>query len=314
MFEEKVLLKNHSNYKIGGPAKFFLRTKSADEVFRAVEAAKKEKAKIFVLGGGTNVLFSDEIFDGLVLKPEINFIKKEGDFIKAGAGTSMSELVDYFLEKGFSGLEWAAGLPGTLGGAVRGNAGAFGGEMKDLVVEVSSADISGKTLNLKKRKSADCEFQYRSSVFKKKPFDGFGASEIILEVILPAEKGDKKLMRDIAEKNIRYRIEKQPLDYPSIGSMFKNVPLEKINIVNEGMKSKIKNDPFPIMPVAYLISEAGLKGVSYGGAMVSPKHPNFIVNVLDATANDIKSLIFLVKNEVYKKFKVKLEEEIEILA
>ena len=309
MFEENVILKNHSNYKIGGPAKFFLRAKNVDEISKGVEKARQAKERIFILGGGTNVLFSDEIFNGLVLKPEINFIKKEDDLVKVGAGTSMDELVDYFLEKGIGGLEWAAGLPGTLGGAVRGNAGAFCGETKNAVKEVISLDISKLKTKIIRRTADECEFFYRSSIFKSN-----SSREIILEATLFAPKGDKKEMRDIAEKNIKYRIEKQPLEYPSIGSTFKNVPLEQMKKIDENMKSKIKTDPFPIIPVAYLISEAGLKGISYGGAMVSSKHPNFIVNALDATANDVKSLILLVKNEVYKKFKVKLEEEIEYLA
>ncbi len=306
MFEENVLLKNYSNYKIGGPARFFLKTKNVEEIGKAIEKAREYNNRVFILGGGTNVLFSDGVFNGLVLKPEINFIKKENDLIKVGAGTSMTELIDYFLEKGISGLEWAAGLPGTLGGAIRGNAGAFRGETKNVVKEVISLDISKKTPKLIKRENSKCEFFYRSSIFKSN-----SGREIILEATLFAPKGDKKEMCNIAAKNIKYRIERQPLEYPSIGSTFKNVLLEQMRKIDENIKKTIKTDPFPIIPVAYLISEAGLKGISCGGAMVSPKHPNFIVNALDATANDVKSLIFLVKNEVYKKFKVKLEEEIE---
>lgn len=309
MFEQNVVLKNHSNYKIGGPARFFLRAKNIDEILKGVEKAQQAENRIFILGGGTNILFGDEIFDGLILKPEINFIKNEDGLLKVGAGTSMAELVDYFLDKGMGGLEWAAGLPGTLGGAVRGNAGAFRGETKNIIKEVISLDISKKTPKIIKRKNNECEFFYRSSIFKSN-----SGREIILETTLIAPKGDKKEMRDTAAKNIKYRIESQPLEYPSIGSTFKNVPLEHMKKIDENMKSKIKTDPFPIIPVAYLISETGLKGVSYGGAMVSSKHPNFIVNALDATANDVRSLISLVKNEVYKKFKVKLEEEIEYLA
>lgn len=308
MFEENILLKNHSNYKIGGPAKFFLRAKNVDEILRGVEEARRTKNRIFILGGGTNILFGDEVFNGLVLKPEINFIKKEDGLVRVGTGILMTELVDYFLEKGLGGLEWAAGLPGTLGGAVRGNAGAFCGETKDIIKEVVSLDISKPRTKIIKRTGDKCNFFYRSSIFK---FNS--GREIILEITLFAKKGGKKEIRDIAAKNIEYRIKSQPFEHPSIGSTFKNVPLERMKTIDENMKSNIKTDPFPIIPAAYLISEAGLKGVSFGGALVSPKHPNFIVNVLDATANDVKSLISLVKNEVYKKFKIKLEEEIEYL-
>ncbi len=143
---------------------------------------------------------------------------------------------------------------------------------------------------------------------------GGRASEIILEATLVLEKGDKKLMREIIEKNINYRQQKQPIEYPNIGSIFKNVDCKKITKDQiKKFDSVIKTDPFPVIPAAFLISEAGLKGVSFGGAMISPKHPNFIVNVLNAASSDVKNLINLAKSKVYTKFKIKLEEEIEYL-
>lgn len=141
MIETNVPLKIYSNYKIGGTARYFLNAKKIDHIEKAL---KNPFEKIFTLGEGTNILFGDEDFNGLIIKPNFQYIKKEDGSIRVGAGILMRDLVDYFVSKGLSGLEWAGGLPGTVGGAVYGNAGSFGGEMKDIVKEVVSLDISGK--------------------------------------------------------------------------------------------------------------------------------------------------------------------------
>lgn len=310
MFQENIPLKHHSNYKIGGSAKYFFEAKNAEEIIKAAEYARKIKTRIFVLGGGTNILFHDNGFDGLILKPNIQFIDKikSAAFLRVGAGVSLGKIIEESAERGLSGLEWAAGIPGTIGGAVRGNAGAFGGEIKDVIKEVTSLDISGSRPKIIKRNNQDCEFNYRSSIFKEQP-------EIIIEASLILKKGDRKSIETAIKQNINYRKERQPMEYPSLGSTFKNVDIRKIAKKQyKSFESIIKTDPFPVIPAAYLISEAGLKGVSCGGAMISPKHPNFIVNVMEAASNDVKNLIALSKNKVYNKFKIKLEEEIEILA
>ncbi len=309
MFQEGILLKNYSHYKIGGPARYFFSGENADEIIEAVEKAKEFKTPIFVLGGGSNILFSDDGFGGLVLKPNIQFIKKTGNILKVGAGVPVVELINYLIAENLSGLEWLVGVPGTLGGAIRGNAGAFGGEIKDVIKEVVSLNTSGQRTRIIKRNNQECDFDYRSSVFKKK--DG---GEIILEAVLTLKKGNAKDISAAIEKNMDYRRQNQPLEYPSIGSTFKNVDIKKVPKKQRKIFEKvIKNEPYPVIPAAHLISEAELKGVSYGGAMISPKHPNFIVNVLNATANDVKNLIQLAKKEVKKKFNIVLEEEITYL-
>jgi len=308
-FEEKILLRHHSHYKIGGPAKYFFVGKNTDEIIKAVEKARALKTPIFVLGKGSNILFNDNGFEGLILKPEIEFIENKKNLVKVGAGVLINQLTDYLINEELSGLEWAAGIPGTIGGAIFGNAGAFGREAKDIVKEIVSLDISQSPVKIIKKNNSECDFNYRSSIFKKN-----NGQEIILEVVLDLRKGDKKQMLDVVGKNMDYRNNFQPIEYPSLGSTFKNIDVKKISEKQrKNFESVIKRDPFPVVPAACFISEAGLKGVSFGGAMISPKHPNFIVNVLDATSNDVKNLILLVKNEVYKKFKVKLEEEIEML-
>ncbi len=304
MIEEGVILKNHSHYKIGGPAKFFLRTEKVADLEKVSDALKKEK--IFIIGGGTNILFDDGGFDGLIVKPDIRSLKIDDDLVRVGAGISMADLTEFFAKKGFSGLEWAGGLPGTIGGAVYGNAGAFGGETKDSVFEVTSLDFSGKKIKFVKRSTRKCGFGYRNSVFKSNP-----EKEIILEIALKKRSGDKKAIREGMEEKIAYRKMRQPLEHPNIGSIFKNVPAASVpeNQMKK-MGQSLKTDPFPVIPAAYLIAESGLKGVSIGGAMISPKHPNFIVNVLDARSADVRNLIDLVKMTVMKKFSVPLEEEI----
>ena len=318
MFKENISLKDISHYKIGGKAKYFFEAKNINEIKQAVKMARDINERIFIIGDGTNILINDDGFDGLILKPNLKTIEFRDNSVRAGAGVLMNDLVDILIEESFSGLEWAAGLPGTVGGATRGNAGAFGGEIKDIVSKVISLDILSEELEIIERSMADCFFDYRSSIFKNQSFGKPKMKEIILEVIFDIKKGDSSEIRGIAEKNIKYRRDKHPLEYPSLGSSFKNIPLSKI--ADDEKLSKdiskifpIKNDPFPVIPAAYLISECGLKGVSCGGAMISAKHPNFIVNTLDATANDVINLIELVKSEVRKKFDIELKEEIEYL-
>lgn len=319
MFQSDVDLKTHSNYKIGGQARFFYVAKNVDQITGTLDRWRKEEIRMclshralprhshtFILGGGTNLLISDKGFDGLVLKPEINLLKVEGDMVKAGAGVPVSDLLQFTVSQSLSGLEWAGGLPGTVGGAIRGNAGAFGGETKDAIKEVVSLDISGKAPRVVKRNNAECKFDYRNSVFKIN--DG---KEIVLEATFALKKGDKKAIRQAIEDKIKYRKERHPMEYPNIGSIFKNVDLRTVPKKLQGQfASVVKPDPFPVVPTAYLISESGLKGVSWGGAMISPKHPNFIVNVLDAKAEDVKTLIKLVKAAVKEKYGIKLEEEV----
>ncbi len=314
MFETKVPLTQYSNYKIGGSADYFYRAKDVDRLILAVQKAREKKLPIFILGGGTNLLISDKGFAGLVIKPEINLLKADSGLVRAGAGLPMSELLNYSIAKSLSGLEWAGGLPGTLGGAIRGNAGAFGGEIKDMIKEVVSLDISSPKPKIVKRTNIECNFGYRDSIFKKRdggnPSTGSGP-EIILEVVLDFKKGDKKAIKKAIDEKINYRKTRHPMEYPNIGSIFKNVDLRRIPKKRQQEFSQVvKTDPFPVVPTAYLISQTGVKGVHFGGAMISPKHPNFIVNVLQAKASDVENLINLVKLEVKKKFDIELEEEV----
>jgi UDP-N-acetylmuramate dehydrogenase len=306
MFETSILLSQYSNYKIGGPAKHFFHARGLDELIRAVIKAREMRLPVFILGGGTNLLIGDNGFDGLVLKPNIGFIQKEENTIRAGAGIMMSDLLNFAAEKGLSGLEWAGGLPGTVGGALRGNAGAFGGEIKDSITEILSLDITKERPTIVNRQKSECLFGYRDSIFKR------SNSEIILEGVFKLETADPKLVRNAIDEKISYRLQRHPMDYPNIGSIFKNVPWQNVPVKYQTLfESRLKNDPFPILPTAVLIDYCGLKDASHGGAMVSSKHPNFIINHSQATAGDVRSLINLVKENIKNKFDILLEEEVQ---
>lgn len=304
MFKQNIPLSEFSSYKIGGPARYFFEAKNPEQLKKAIHESKKRNLEFLVIGGGTNLLIGDEGFAGLALKPSIDFIEISRDGISVGAGTLVSDLLNFCVKNGLSGFEWAGGLPGTIGGAIRGNAGAFGREIKDVVKNVRAFDT--ESLQEVERDWSECDFGYRSSIFKKK-----GNGEIIISAIFNLGKGDaKKIEKSINEK-ISYRKERHPLEYPNAGSVFKNVDAKKITgSQKKKFAAVIKTDPFPVVPAAYIISETGLKGISSGGAMISPKHPNFIVNVLNATSSDVKNLINLAKDRVKNKFGIELEEEI----
>jgi len=304
---ENVPLAPHSNYRIGGPARYFCEASNEEEIRAGVLFAREQRLKLFVLGGGTNLLIDDAGFNGLVLKPALMQLEARGDAVTVGAGVLVSDLLKFTIEHSLSGLEWAGGLPGTVGGAVRGNAGAFRGEIKDRIVSVESFDV--ETLETISRENAACRFGYRSSIFKEK-----NGREIILATTINLVQGERAAIAAGIQDKINYRLERHPMEYPNIGSTFKNVDLKLVPEEMRGAVAKVlKVDPFPVVPTAYLISEAGLRGTHHGGAQVSQKHPNFIVNLGGATAGDVKFLIAVVKQRVFEKYGIALEEEIQLV-
>lgn len=307
-FQKNISLANFSTFKIGGKIKYFLKAKNEKEIVEAIKWAKEEKLSFFILGGGSNILFSDKKFKGLVIKIENCRLQIVDCKIVAEAGVPLQKLVFESVKKGLSGLEFAAGIPGTLGGAIRGNAGAFGGEMKNVVEKVRVLRVKNKEFKIEELKNDECEFGYRESIFKKKK------NWIILSAILKLKKGKKKEIEKEIKEILKKRKERQPLDFPSAGSVFKNVPLEKVpKEIQEIFKDKIKREPFPCLPAGALIEAVGLKGYQIGGAKISEKHANFILNVKNAKAKDVLKLINLIKKKVKEKFKIKLKEEIEIV-
>lgn len=300
-----VPLAPHTTFRIGGPAKYFFVAKTTKDVVNAAHVAKNCKVPFFVLAGGSNVLVSDKGFSGLVIKMQNTRYKIQDAKLYAEAGVSMETLVREIGKKGLAGFEWAGGLPGSVGGAIRGNAGAFGGEIKDNIVSVSVLDTKGNVKTLLRKQ---CKFSYRDSLFKEKNW-------IVLSAVFHLKKGNKKKIQGIAKGHIAYRKAKHPLEYPNAGSMFKNCPFSKFSKkLQKEFSHVVKTDPFPVVPTAYLISEAGLKGLRVGNAQVSKKHPNYVVNLKKATAKDVLLLIEKVKKEIKKKFSVDLKVEVQYVA
>ena len=300
--QKNIPLSQFSNYKIGGHALFFLKATDADDLKQDFSKFNK----IFILGGGTNVLLPDEGINGLVLLNRIPGIEVHNELVKIGSGVMIDELLDFCVENNLSGLEWAGGLPGTIGAAARGNAGAFKGEIKDSVFEVESMDLISK--EVRKQTNKQCEFGYRWSIYKENP------NEFITSVILKLKKGNSEQVKKAIDEKIEYRNLKHPMEYPNIGSTFKNIPVEEVtDKQREEFKDFTKDDPFPVVLTTKLLALAELKGKRAGDAQISEKHPNFIVNLGNAKAYDVRKLIDLAKETVKDKFGIDLEEEITYL-
>lgn len=299
------LMAKHTTFEIGGPAEYFFIAKDKEQVAKAVAAAKNLQLPLFIFGGGSNLLVSDAGIKGLVVRMQSNaktFEVSPGGRIEAYSGVSLGSVVSFSIKKSLAGLEWAGGLPGTFGGAIRGNAGAFGGEMKDSIASVRALDhhFALRTFSHKA-----CGFSYRNSVFKEK-------SWTIVSAAVKLKKGIKKQLRAVADSRILYRHQKHPLEFPSAGSVFKNVDVKKIAPKFQKLFSdKIKQDPFPIVPAAWFIIGVGLAGKQIGQAQISLKHSNYMVNLGGARAKDVLELIQLVKKEVKKEYDIDLETEIQ---
>ena len=275
------LLKNHTSFKIGGPADQFCSVTSVDEIIELLDYAKKENIPVTIMGNGSNLLVSDKGIRGLVIKIAKGFddIAIDGTKVVAESGILLSKLANLALKAGLTGLEFASGIPGTLGGAVCMNAGAYDGEMKDVVKKVVFYK-DGKV-----QETEDLDFGYRHSVFPD-------TDAVVLSVEMELREGNYDEIKAKMEDFSQRRSDKQPLSQPSAGSTFKRP---------EGYFA------------AKLIEDSGLKGFKIGGAMVSDKHAGFVVNTGDATCEDVLELVAHIKATVLEKFGVEIQEEIKIL-
>ena len=284
LFDEP--MSEHTTFKVGGPAECYIKIDDIQHLRTILKFAKDHHIAITVLGNGSNVLVVDGGIKGIVLNIRFNKIEMmnlDGKvFANIGAGIKISILGHLLLKNELTGFEELSGIPGTIGGAVRMNAGAHGKEFKDIVSSVTCMDYDG---NIKQFENEDMHFEYRSSMLKEKSY-------IVLEVRMEFQKGNEKDIKEKMEEYANYRKEKQPIEYPSAGSTFK------------------RGADFI---TAKLIDEAGLKGYSIGGAEVSSKHAGFIINKGNATAKDILELIEYVKYKVEEKFNKRIELEIEIM-
>jgi len=288
--KRNVLLKEYTTFKIGGPAQFFYEAKTEIDLIKAVLIAQKLKLPFFILGNGSNLLVNDKGYRGLIIKIKnqklkIKKTREKSKIIEGGAGVLLNQLVFFAIRNNLTNIEWAVGIPGTIGGAIYGNAGAFNKSMADITKTVTVLDI--KKNKILKIKNQDCQFAYRNSLFKKK-----NQNLIILSAELELKKGNKKEIKEKIKNYLSHRTTTQPLNFPSAGSIFLNPPQQS---------------------AAYLIEQCGLKGKRIGQAKVSEKHANFILNLGRARASEVKKLINLIKREVKKKFKINLQEEIIFL-
>lgn len=300
------LLSKHTTFKIGGPAKYFYIAKDEQDLEKALSWAKENNEPCFILGRGSNLLVSDQGYGGLVIKINNKQLAINNKQVMCGSGVSLSELIKFSVDNGYTGLEWAAGIPGTAGGAVRGNAGAFGNDMSKSVMKVKAVSIKQSAFSIKHLSNKECKFKYRESIFKN------DKNLIILEVAIKLEKcKDKNEQKKLVEGYIKQRTDKQP-KYPSAGSVFKNV-LEKD--IDKKYRNKIPNEVIKggKIPAGWLIEEAQLKRQKVGKAQISEKHANFIVNLGGAKAEEVVSLISMAKMRVRNEFGVQLEEEIELV-
>lgn len=305
VIQENVPLRPLNNYQVGGRARYFAVVGTQADLVVALEFARARQLQIFILGGGTNIVFADEGFDGLVIQVALNGWSINGDKLTSGAATNMEDLVDGSIAAGLSGLEWAGGLPGSLGGAIRGNAGAFQGEIKDVMFAVNSVALkNGRHVA---RNNQQCQFGYRDSVFKR-------VDEVIVSATLRLKFSNQATLRRLADEHIAYRKARHPLEYPNGGSVFKNVAVERIPAdARQHFREFVKTDPFPVVPSGKIIDDAGLKGYRIGDAQISEKHCNYFVNRGSATASDITALVLYTQKIVSDKFGIKLELEQELV-
>lgn len=277
-------MKKHITFRVGGPAACFLMPSTKEQIEEIVHICQEEKTPCFILGNGSNLLVSDQGYDGAVLQiyKNMNQVAVNGEQLQVQAGALLSAIARKALDAGLTGMEFAAGIPGTLGGAVVMNAGAYGGEMKDILESVTVLTSKGEQKKLYKE---ELQLGYRTSVVKEKGY-------IVLEAVLNLKKGDPEAIKSRMDELKEQRVTKQPLEYPSAGSTFKR-------------------------PEGYfagkLIQDAGLRGYQVGGAQVSEKHCGFVINKENATATDVVNLIHDVQRIVYEKFQVQLDTEVKFL-
>lgn len=278
------MMNKHTSFRVGGPAKVFLTVHSEEKLRNILLALKRHELPYFVLGNGSNLLVSDEGYDGVMvyLGEEFSEVEITGTQMRAKAAALLGKVARKAMEEGLAGLEFAAGIPGSLGGGVVMNAGAYGGELSQVVTKVKAMNPNGEIIELEKEQLL---LGYRTSIFKINPF-------VILEVFMELQKGNKEEILAKIKEYTKARVEKQPLEYPSAGSTFKR-------------------------PEGYfagkLIMDAGLRGYRVGDAQVSEKHCGFVINRGNATATEIKTLMENVAKKVKEEFGVDLEAEVIML-
>jgi UDP-N-acetylmuramate dehydrogenase len=298
-------LSRHTSFGIGGPADFFVQAAGPIEIAESIELALREHTPYFVIGGGTNILFSDAGYRGLVIQISGGGMTRNGLVMEAGAGTSLKHLTESARDNGLSGLANLAGIPGSFGGALRGNAGAFGTEIGSLVRRVKVFD---KNTGMVRELAAEaCGFAYRDSVFKKE------TQLIILSAEIVLTPGDQSLIGSEMERIIALRESKHTQSAKCAGSFFMNPVVKDTRLHEEFTRDTNLVPKDDKLPAGWLIDHVGLRGKHVGGAQVSNQHPNYILNTGGATAEEVIILASLVKRRVRDDLRVQLHEEVQMV-
>jgi len=300
---ENVPLAPLTTFRVGGVARYYAEASVAIEIAEIFEYAEQHKLPLYVLGGGSNILFSDTGFPGIVVHLIDGGIHVSGEKITAAAGVSLFDVVWKAKDAELEGIEKLAGIPGSFGGAVRGNAGAFGMEIGDVIVSVKTLDRH--TGMVREYRQEECEFGYRTSIFKKRP------ELVILSAEMKLLPGERGMLERVIKETVVVREAKHPQDAKCAGSFFMNPVVKDEHLLQEFEKDTGMPPKNGKLPAGWLIDHVGLRGKKIGGAMVSMKHPNYLLNTGTATAEDIVTLASLVKTKVRDELKVRLQEEVQ---
>ena len=305
VIQKNVPLAPYTSFDIGGPARFFAAATSVAELREALLFARGEGLRIALLGGGSNLLVSDAGFDGLVIRLKLEGITVSGNEVEAQAGVELNGLVDRTAGWGLCGMESLAGIPGLLGGAVRGNAGAYGSSMGEVTATVFAIDA--ESLDLLAVDREDCGFDYRSSRFKRDP------RLIVVSALLTLSPGDPEEIRRRVEATIARRTAKKLQCEKSAGSFFMNPVVTDVELIRRFEAEKEVRCRDSRIPAGWLIDQAGLRNTRVGAAMVSAEHANYLVNTGKASADEMVRLASLIKSGVRSATGVQLQEEVSCL-
>lgn len=307
MFKSNIPLAQYTTFKIGGPALFYAEAANADELSEAYERAEQEHLPLFILGGGSNILFSDAGFPGMVVRlTDGGLHLDESGVVQCGAGRTLYEVVESACEAGLSGIESLAGVPGSIGGAIRGNAGAFGTEIGDVVMSVKA--FHKKTGAMREFRQSECLFGYRTSFFKTSPEYVILSAEIQL-----TPSASPQVLVSCAREILDKREERHPQDVFCAGSFFMNPVVDNERLFEEFKKDTGNESKDGKLPAGWLIDHAGLRGKTVGHAKISTIHPNYLINTGGATAEDVIMLASIVKQKVRDELGVQLQEEVQFV-
>jgi UDP-N-acetylmuramate dehydrogenase len=318
--QENIQLSHILWYHLGGTAKYFLKTHNEQDIIKALDFIEKHHiTNTFICGLGSNLIFSDNDFDGAIIQivadpnAQKQIQAKEGR-VEAFAGQTLDDLIQTSFDNNLTGLEWAGGLPGTIGAGVRGNVGAFGGEIKDNLLEAKTLDKTNSNLTIKITTKQDLNFSYRHSLIKE------NKNLICISATFqlhPSTNKEGEAAREMYHKNITYRQTHHPMDYPTCGSVFKNISepqnVQKILTRWPDIKETVQTKWHGKVSMGYIINRLGLTGYRVGNMQISEKHANFIINLGDAKSRDVITIINEIKHKVTETLDFTPEVEVEIV-